>query len=171
MVTAVLGLAGSLISGIASAQANQYQAAIARSNAQQAKVNARLAFEKAEIDAQDAAKENAGKMGLEIARQGSSGIALSSPSLVRTRARSIELSQVEAERIYRQGYAVSANYKTESNQFNAQADAYSSAASWDIVGAAVKGIGNLIAGAQPTAMSPSYVPVSVSRPKFFASVA
>ena len=80
MVQAVLAVGGALVSGLAQMQASNYQAAIAKSNAEQARENARLRAEKAAIDAEDRAMENAGIMGRQLAQQGSSGLAISSPT-------------------------------------------------------------------------------------------
>ena len=153
---AAISAVGTLISGMAQAQASAYQAAVARSNQEQAKVNAKLAIEKAEIDAQDRATENAGLMGLQVARQGASGLSLSSPSLIRTRARSIEIAREETDRIYRGGYAQEANFITESNQFGAQADMYSAQSGFSMlsgfIGAATQ-FGSMISQAPATAQS------------------
>jgi hypothetical protein len=167
MATAVLGLAGSLISGFAAVSANNYQAAIAKSNAEQARVNAQARAEKAMIDAEDRAVENAGIIGLQEAQQGASGLALNSPSLIRTRARSIELANVETDRIIRGGNLDYANYMTEANQFDAEAGAYKAKAGFALFSTAINGFGSFLSAATPTAASPSYIPQPIARPRLF----
>jgi hypothetical protein len=169
-IATVLGVTGSLVSGFAAFQQSQYQAAIATANAKQAEVNAQLANEAAQQQAEDQGRQNAGLFGQQVAAQAASGLDINSPSSINSRLRTQELSYDEQLRIIDAGNAQQANYLTQSNQFKSEASASKTAAGMSILSTPLNAFGSYVGGADPTRFgsSPtSFVPKPQPRNRLY----
>lgn len=88
-VAAALTAVSSLVGGIAQKQASDYQAAVARRNAEIARNNANMAVEAGQIEAQRRDLEVADMLGTQQARFGASGLSGRTQELVRSSTRRI----------------------------------------------------------------------------------
>ena len=149
-IAAAIGALGSLASGAATIMQAQYQSAIAQANAQQAQENAKQAIEMASRDAQDIGVENAGLLGEQVTGMGATGVALSSPSFIRSRHRAQQLAVVDQQRRMEAGYKEQANYLTQSNMFQAEASAAKSSVPLIAASAALGAVGSFVGDSKST---------------------
>lgn len=170
---------GSIVSGVAAYQQSRYQAAIAKTNQRQANINADLAREIAERDAEDIGAQERGLLGELTSAQAASGLAVSSPSLHRARVRQRAIGYENQVRRIEAGNREYANYKTQASVYSAQASSYSSAGTFALIGgfidagAAIAGApggfngGSFLGNAQPSQQSPGYIPVRTQRQQYY----
>lgn len=157
-----LAIAGGIVGTISSVQSLNYQAAVAKVNAQQMRLNAESAQEAAGKDVEDIGKQGAGEAGTLIANQGASGVSLSSPSFTSGIQSFLGRNYDTAIRRQDEGNQQSAAYLTEASIYDAEAKNAKGAIPLTIVGGIVntamsmstKG-GNLFASAKPTEASPA----------------
>lgn len=164
-----IAAAGAIIGGVATFQQMQYQAAVATANAKQSQANADYAYEVAQKDARDTGLEAKGLIGRQIAAQGATGIALTSPSSINSRQRLSELSYEDQIRRVEAGSRQAANYRTESNMFKAEAGASKTAGALALTESFFKA-GSYIGSSNPTKSSPStFTPKPIPRSRTFAA--
>jgi hypothetical protein len=160
---AIIGAIGSIVSGIAAFSQAQYQAAVAKANEKQAKLNAELSMNIAQKDAEDLGTQAKGQMGELVAAQGASGISLSSPSAVRGRKWMSAVGYQDQTRRTEQGQREFANYRTQANVYAAEAKAAKMSGMFSLIGGFINAAGSMVGSAQPSAQSPGYMPVSQTR--------
>lgn len=161
-----LALAGGIIGTISSVQSLNYQAAVAKVNAQQMRLNAESAQEAAAKDTMDIGQQGAGEAGSLVAAQAASGLSLSSPSFTSGVDSFLGRNYETATRRQFEGNQQGAAYRTEASIYDAEAANAKGAIPLTIVGGivntamsmATKG-GNLFASAKPTEASPSPTPL------------
>lgn len=156
-IATIIAAGSSLLSGISALQQSQYQAAVASANKQIAEQNAQLAIDIGGSNLEDLSAENEGRLGLQAARMGSSGIAISSPSFEQARSRGKQLHLTESRRIMESAYREAANYKSQANLYAAEAKANKSAGAMGLfsgflsaVGAGLRGQARQVAYGGPT---------------------
>lgn len=161
MVSALLGAAGSLVSGMAAMQQANYQAAVAEVNAKQARINAKQEQEMSGRDQEDLGAQNRGLLGEQISAQAASGASLDSPSSQRARYRAREIAYQDIWRRAEEGNKRWANLRTQANVYDAEAGAHKQAGRMNMLGSligaassvagAFEGGGQTASGYQPTA--------------------
>lgn len=148
-IAAILGVAGSLVSGFAAMQQASYSAAIAEANAQQARLNAEHEVEVAYGDLESMGEEQAGIMGEQMGRVSTSGLAITSPSINQARHRARRLAIQDQRRRIDASYRTAANYKTQANMFDAEAKAHKTAGTMAML-TGVIGAGRSLVGGSAT---------------------
>ena len=133
-IAAAIAAGSSLLSGFQAFRQAQYSAAVASANKQTAKANAEHAVSVGQTEAQDIGEENAGRQGQGIARMGSSGLALTSPSFAQAQSRNRALNVEEQDRTVEAAYRRAANFETQADEFGAEAKASKTAGSLALVG-------------------------------------
>lgn len=170
-----IGLVGGLVSAFGTFQSMMYQSAVAKANAKQAKLNAQLSTEVAGQDAEDLGTEARGQKGQLLAGQGASGISVASPSAVRSRMWMNRVAYKDQLRRTEAGARESANFRTQSNVFKAESKAKRTGAFFNLAGGVLGAVGgamgsggggSLVGGAQPTSMSPGFLPIPRRKPAF-----
>lgn len=145
-LAAVIGAAGSLVSGLATYQQSKYQAAVATANARQARLNAKQVVDVAYSDLEDLGAENQGRQGMQAAQMGGSGLSVSSPSFNQARARGRQLNIIEHRRTIETAYREAANYRTQANVYNTEASAARSAGKFSLIGGFLGAAGSIAGG-------------------------
>lgn len=168
-----MAVIGSVIGTLGSVMQLAYQSAIASANAKQADYNAAAASTTAQQDVEDIGLQNKGELGQIATEQGSSGFAVSSPSFVSGIKSFLGRAYETAQRRMSEGNQRAAGYRTEANIQRANASAASAAIPFTILGGVFNALsntsGNLIGGAQPTAMNADYIPLPRIRPTLGAT--
>lgn len=116
VATVVGGIAsagGALIGGMAAKNAGDYQAQVARMNAQIAKDNSDRALERSQIEQQDQDTLTRAQMGTQEALQGASGLSITGGSQILTRKSAAMLGRRDALNVRQAGEIESYNYKTQ----------------------------------------------------------
>ena len=170
-----MGIIGGLVSAFGALQQGMYQSAVAKANAKQAKLNAKLAGEVSQQDAEDLGTEGLGMAGELLSGQAASGLAVSSPSAIRSRIWMGRVGYKDQVRRVEAGNREAANFRTQANVFKAEASAARSAGIFNAVGGILGafsggGGGSLLGGAQPTKMSPGFLPVPANRPRLYSGL-
>lgn len=162
----ILGAIGSIISGIAAFQQASYQAAISKANAKQAQLNANLASDVANEEAEDIGVENKGLLGELESGQAASGLSIASPSAVRGRSWMRSVAYKDQLRRVEAGNREFANYRTQANVFNAEAKAQKTAGVFSLIGGIVEAGASFAGSAQPGRMSPGFLPFRTTRNRY-----
>lgn len=162
----ILSAIGSVISGIAAMSQASYQAAIAKANAKQARLNAQLAFDVAGEEAQDIGTENLGVMGELLAGQGASGIGIGSPSAARSRTWLGAVAYKDQIRRVEEGNRQGANYQTQANVFDAEASAHKTAGMFGLIGGIINAGSSLVGSSGGSIRSPSFLPIRTVRNRY-----
>lgn len=173
-----MGLIGGLVGAFGAIQQAMYQKAVADANAKQAKLNAKLAGEVSQQEAEDLGTEGLGLSGELLSGQAASGLALTSPSAVRSRIWMGRVGYKDQLRRVEAGNREAANYRTQANVFKAEGRAAMTAGIFNAVGSVIGGIsgmgggsgGSFLGNAQPTRMSPGYLPVPAARNRLYSSL-
>ena len=167
----VLGVVGALVSGVAAMSQARYQAAIAKANAEQERVNARTASDQAGKNIEDLGSQFAGQK-QELATIGAtSGFAGTSPSLARGADRFADLAIIDQTREFEKGQIGYAQAMTRANIEDTRAAGFKSQAMF----AGLSMVGNVIkAGLNGSSMvggassvGPGYIPIPRQRPTYY----
>lgn len=163
----ILSVAGSLVSGFAAMQQAQHQAALAEANAEQQRLNAQLAIETAQEEAEDRGIASGQDIGQFNALVGGTGIAVSSPSVQRSRRNLRAVGQTEQLRTIDRGNKQFAAFQTKANISEAEASNARSQGKFallgGLVGAAGAAVGSFGGGASSTVQTPGFVGVNAQR--------
>lgn len=167
-----LAAIGTIIGGVSSAIQLSYQAAIARANQQQQKLNAEAAAEQAQMDIQDLGTQRRGELGELRSSQAASGLGIRSPSFASGEAAFEAKAIEEAHRLQYSGNQQYAYYRTQANIEGARASAASAAIPFTLLGTAFNAAAevpsiagsSLIGGARATPAAPGYIPIPRRRP-------
>lgn len=163
-----LAMIGSLVSTVGSVMGLQQQAAIAKANAQQNRLNAINANITAQKDTQDIGEQGRGDLGTLNANQGASGLAISSPSFGRGVGGFLSRVYGTEQRRQSEGNQQTAAYNTQANVEDFNAKSATSAIPFAIAGGvlgAMQGNPSLFSKASPT--SASYLPSTPQLPQTF----
>ncbi len=174
-----MGMIGGLVSAFGALQQGMYQSAVAKANARQARLNAEQASTVSQQDAEDMGIEGLGQMGELVSGQAGSGIAVSSPTAIRSRLWMGRVGYVDQFRRVEAGNREAANYKTQANVFKAEAKQAKMAGMMNFAGGVLGAMGGMggggggggsfLGGAQPTQMSPGYLPVPSTRNRYYST--
>lgn len=167
----ILSAIGSIVSGIAAMSQASYQAAIAKANEQQARLNAQHAKEIGDRDAEDIGTENRGLLGEQLAGQAASGLQVGSPSAVRARGWLSRVSYDEQVRRVEAANREYANYQTQGNVFAAEAKMHKSAGAFAMIGGILNAGASLVGAGRATSASPGFLPTSTVRNRYYTAPA
>ena len=143
-----VSMIGTGVGAMASFQQSQYQAAVAKANAQVAKNNAEQARQRGNEDIQDMGEEQAGLLGEQMSRAAGSGLDISSPSIIQSRARARDIGVEDARRRITASRQLGANYDTQANVEKSNASAYKSAGTFALISGGLEMATTFIGGAK-----------------------
>lgn len=144
LLPTILGVAGSLYSGISAAQQANYRAKVAENNAIQANLAANKAAEGAQIEAQRSDLEYGQLMGQLEAEQGASGLNALGASQIGTRKLLRRTQKTAGMDIRRQGEENSTSYFNDQVNFVGEANSHRAAATSAIVGSVFEAGGQIL---------------------------
>lgn len=144
----IIGVIGSVISGLAQYQSLQYQAAIAEMNQKIALDNAARAIERSQIEQQTQDDISAAFLGEQLAAQSASGLSLGSSSFFKTRKAGARLGRLDAANIRQAGQLEAHAYRTDAFNFAAQAAGAKASATNSILGMFVDVATNFVGGSK-----------------------
>jgi hypothetical protein len=164
-VAGIISAAGSLISGIASFQAAQAQAAIYEMNAEIAMDNSRRAIERSQVEQQEQDIMTRAMLGEQLAAQSASGVSVGFGSPVKTRVAARELGRKDALNVRQAGELESYNYKSDAATSSAMAAAKRSEAGFNLLSGFLNAGSVITQSRNKNRFNSSYfAPVPVPRP-------
>lgn len=134
-IGAILGAIGSIAQGVLGFAAANYQAQVAEMNEEVAKDNAMRSIERAQVEQQTQDDLTAAMLGEQESVQSASGLSLTSPSAIRTRAAARRLGRMDALNVRQAGEIEKYNYLVQASNFGSEAKM-----------AQLQGVGNLLSG-------------------------
>lgn len=158
-MAAAVGAIASIAQGVMGFMQASYQAEVAKMNAKIANENAKRSIQRSSIEQEDFDRmETAATLGEQEAAQGASGLSISSPSAIKTRATSRALGRRDALNIIQAGQIEAYNYRTQAANFKAEAKASKLSGFSSLLGGFIGGVGSfanqprtsLMASATPT---------------------
>lgn len=141
---------GSYASGMATANAAKYQAAVAANNATVAKQNADYATEAGESKAQTQEMTTRALVGSQVAAQASSGLDVNSGSAVKVRSSAAALGTLSALNIRSNAAREAYGFTQQSQDYSGQSALDSSKASSATTAGAMGAVGSLVGGGSKT---------------------
>ena len=166
----ILGAIGAVASTIVSISQLQYQAAIAKANAEQQRVNAEASRTAAAEDVKDIGEQRRGELGELRVSQAASGLSISSPSFARGEIAFGERAKQEQFRLQLAGNQQSTYYENAARIYDAEAKGYKAAIGPTILGGFINVAQSLVGGATATARSPGFLPIPQRRNTINAGV-
>ena len=149
-LSGTLGTVGTVLSGLSTYQAARYQQAVAKANAAVAAENAKRAGQEAQQAQIDSDMQLAGLIGEQIAAQGASGLAVSSPTNRRVRQAARRFGRIDAQRIRKRGLYKVQNFQQEQANQLASAKMAGAGAGFGLFKSLLSAGGTFIGGARPT---------------------
>lgn len=146
-VSAIAGMAGSIMQGKSQAATASYQAAVAQNQAKAANINAGYAIQAGQQREQAARMRTAGLIGAERAGAAAHGVDANTGSMVDIQSDSAMLGELDALTIRNNAAREAYNYKVQGMGAKAEAGLLGYEAEQDLTGGFMKGIGSLIGGA------------------------
>jgi len=134
-ISGILTAVSSIATGVIGFAAANYQAEVAKMNEEVAKENALRAIERAQVEQQTQDDLTAAMLGEQESVQSASGLSLTSPSAIRTRAAARRLGRMDALNVRQAGEIEKYNYLVQASNFGAEAKM-----------AQLEGVGNLLSG-------------------------
>jgi hypothetical protein len=144
---ALASAGGTIMGGMAQKNASDYQAQVARMNAQIAQENANRAIERSQIEQQDQDRLTQAQIGTQEALQGASGLSLSGGSQILTRKGAAELGRRDALNVRQAGEMEAYTYKTQAVNQEAGARLAKAQGSSALLGSWISAGGSLLSSA------------------------
>lgn len=157
LIAGILGAVGSVVSTLGAISQLQYQAAIAKANAQQQKVNAESAFETAQENARNIGTQRAGERGEIATARGGSGFSVGSLSFGLGDVAYTDIAVQEQTNTLREGQLAYADYNTRANIERARSKMYSSAVGPTALAGFLGAGSSLVSAAAQSSSSPGYI--------------
>jgi len=151
--SSVLSAGSAILGGIAEFQASKFQASVAKANATIAENNAKRALQEGQLKQQEQDDLTAAFLGEQLAKQGASGVAVSSTSSTRARSTARRLGRTDSLRIRDAAAFEATDFRNQSAQFSAQAKQLNSQAGFGLLAGFAGATGSLIGRAAPTRRS------------------
>lgn len=146
-ISAGVSALGGIATGIASAQAANYQAKVAENNAKIAQQNAVYAAHAGEAKAQQESLRAAARNAAVKGAMAANGVDVNTGSAVDVQASSAAMGSLSTENVMREGQMKSYGYRTQAQDFKDQAGLYRQQASSAMAGGLIKGFSSLLSGA------------------------
>ena len=146
MAGAAVSAGGSIMSGIAQSNAANYQAQVARNNAQTAKQNATWSAEAGDAQALNKGLENRARIGAAKAAQGAGGVDVNTGSAASVRAGMDEVGFTDTETIRSNAARQTYGYLTQASNFEAQAKLDENSGDAAMASGFVGGLSSLLSG-------------------------
>lgn len=146
----VLGAAGSIVSGVAGMAAANYQAKVARMNAEISRDNAQRSIQEAQLRQIEQDNQTRALMGEQLAAQSASGLSLGGRSQMLTRKSAAQLGRKDALNVRYQGEVESTNYENQARGHEASAQMYKSQGINSLIGGFFDAGSSIIGGAKPS---------------------
>jgi hypothetical protein len=163
-ISGILGAVGSLVSGMAAMQQASMQAKIAAANAERLRLQAEARMEQAQLDAKDVGLQNAGEIARQRTNMASSGLALTSPSLIHAYHNARRLGVEEQFRTQYAGNIDYTDYQNRANIEDARSSAYSSAAGFAGFQGVLGALGSFVGSSRSTGSGIGGFPTLNTRP-------
>lgn len=148
----LLGFGSAALGAVGTIAAGSYQAAVANMNADVADENAKMARQRAQLEAYENDMMTAGMLGEQEAAQSASGVSLTSRSAVLTRKAARQLGRRDTLNIRQAGEVEAYNYKVDAANQRAAGQGARMQAGVSALGQFMGATGNLIGGARSTRM-------------------
>lgn len=143
----VIGAAGALVQGAATANASDYQAQVARNNATTAGYNAALATQSGEIQAENKSRQGAEKQANLKASTAANGVDVNSGSAVTTQEGAREVAATDTETVKHNALLQAYGYRTQQTGFEAQSKLDTQQGQDAEIGSAFGAAGSLVGNA------------------------
>lgn len=147
IVGSLASAGGALLGGMAAKNAGDYQAQVARMNAQIAEDNAQRALERSQIEQQDQDTLTRAQIGTQEALQGASGLSITGGSQILTRKSAAMLGRRDALNVRQGGELEAYGYKTQAANSEAQARQAKAAGQSALLGSYFSAGGSLLSSA------------------------
>ncbi len=135
----IASVGGSLMQGMASSRAANYQAQVAANNQIVANQNAQIALQQGQVQEQ-AKRIQTGEMGAAIvANEAASGVNPNEGSALNVRSSAAETGELDALTIRSNANLQARNLQYQAQQYGAQSQLYSSQAGWDVTNSILGG--------------------------------
>jgi hypothetical protein len=151
VIAGLASAAGSIMGGMQAKAMADYQAEVAKNNAKTALYNAQRAGEVGGIEAQMKDLEHSQVLGEQAAQQAASGVAVSGPSQVRSRAATRLAAAADRQTIYENMRMESYGHQVDMVNFKAEAKARKAEGKAAMLGGVLGAIGG-ITSAMPTSL-------------------
>lgn len=145
-----IGVGASLFQGVQGYTAGQYRARVADMNRKIAEENANRSINRSQIEAQEQDVMTLAMLGEQTAAQASSGISLGSRSFGQVRQNARLLGRLDALNVRQAGEVEAYNYRTDAENFRAEAGAARMDATSSLIGGFLNAGSSLIGGAGKT---------------------
>lgn len=167
-MAAIAAVAGPLISGVTGMMQSNYQAKVAKMNAEVAQENADRASTKSEIDAQESDFQYSSLIGEQENAQAASGVTLSGKSQILTRRAAHQVATGDRMKLIQQGQVDRYGHLVEKANFTAEAKAAKMSGMASLIGGVVGAVGGLpssmSSSAKATATPYKYIPQPIAKP-------